>query len=109
MTNHPHFSPIYGGFAALRAAASGSWEWSGKQHRDGKRLIQVVVTPRQRHRGHLAERGRRRARARARARGEGVCVRARARGEGVGSAARALSRAPRFAGAQKPSAGEAMA
>jgi len=43
---------MYGGFAALRAAASGSWEWSGKQHRDGKRLIQVVVTPRQRHRGH---------------------------------------------------------
>ena len=52
VSTDPHFPPIYGGFAALRAAASGSWEWSGKQHRDGKRLIQVVVTPRQRHRGH---------------------------------------------------------
>ena len=52
MSTDPTFSPIYGGFAALRAAASGSWEWSGKQHRDGKRLIQVVVTPRQRYRGH---------------------------------------------------------
>ena len=52
MRTDPQFSPMYGGFAALRAAASGSWEWSGKQHRDGKRLIQVVVTPRQRHRGH---------------------------------------------------------
>jgi hypothetical protein len=48
----PHFSPIYGGFAALRAAASGSWEWSGKQQPDGKRLILVAMTPRQRHRGH---------------------------------------------------------
>ena len=52
MATDPHFSPIYGGFAALRAAASGSWEWSGKQQPDGKRLILVAMTPRQRHRGH---------------------------------------------------------
>ena len=52
MATDPHFSPIYGGFAALRAAASGSWTSPGMQQPDGKRLIQVVVTPRQRHRGH---------------------------------------------------------
>ena len=52
MSTDPTFSPMYGGFAALRAAASGSWEWPGKQHRDGKRLIVVAMTPRQRHRGH---------------------------------------------------------
>ena len=48
----PHFSPMYGGFAALRAAVGGSWTSPGMQQPDGKRLIQVVVTPRQRHRGH---------------------------------------------------------
>ena len=48
----PHFFAYLKRLRRLRAAASGSWEWSGKQHRDGKRLIQVVVTPRQRHRGH---------------------------------------------------------
>ena len=55
MSTDPQFSPMYGGFAALRAEASGSWEWSGKQQPDGKRLILVAMTPRQRHRGHRGE------------------------------------------------------
>ena len=45
-------SPMYGGFAALRAVASGSWTSPGMQQPDGKRLILVAMTPRQRHRGH---------------------------------------------------------
>ena len=52
MRTDPSFSPMYGGFAALRAAVSSSCNGPEMQHRDGKRLIQVVVTPRQRHRGH---------------------------------------------------------
>ena len=52
MGTDPHFPPMYGGFAALRAAVSGSWQWAGKQRRDGKRLLLVAMTPRQRHRGH---------------------------------------------------------
>ena len=52
MGTDPQFSPMYGGFAALRAAASGSWTSPGMQQPDGKRLILVAMTPRQRHRGH---------------------------------------------------------
>ena len=52
MGTDPHFSPMYGGFAALRAAASGSWTSPGMQQPDGKRLTLVAMTPRQRHRGH---------------------------------------------------------
>ena len=48
----PQFSPMYGGFAALRAAVGGSWTSPGMQQPDGKRLILVAMTPRQRHRGH---------------------------------------------------------
>ena len=48
----PQFPPIYGGFAALRAAVGGSWTSPGMQQPDGKRLILVAMTPRQRHRGH---------------------------------------------------------
>ena len=49
---NPQFSPMYGGFAALRAAVGGSWTSPGMQQPDGKRLILVAMTPRQRHRGH---------------------------------------------------------
>ena len=52
MRTDPQFSPMYGGFAALRAAVGGSWTSPGMQQPDGKRLILVVMTPRQRHRGH---------------------------------------------------------
>ena len=52
MGTDPHFSPIYGGFAALRAAVGGSWTSPGMQQPDGKRLTLVAMTPRQRHRGH---------------------------------------------------------
>ena len=52
MGTDPHFSPMYGGFAALRAAVGGSWTSPEMQQPDGKRLILVVMTPRQRHRGH---------------------------------------------------------
>ena len=52
MGTDPHFSPMYGGFAALRAAVGGSWTSPGMQQPDGKRLILVAMTPRQRHRGH---------------------------------------------------------
>ena len=48
----PQFPPIYGGFAALRAAVGGSWTSPGMQQPDGKRLILVAMTPRQRRRGH---------------------------------------------------------
>ena len=52
MRTDPQFSPMYGGFAALRAAVGGSWTSPGMQQPDGKRLILVAMTPRQRHRGH---------------------------------------------------------
>ena len=52
MGTDPHFSPMYGGFAALRAAVGRSWTSPGMQQPDGKRPIQVAMTPRQRHRGH---------------------------------------------------------
>ena len=52
MRTHPQFSPMYGGFAALRAAVGSSWTSPEMQQPDGKRLILVVMTPRQRHRGH---------------------------------------------------------
>ena len=52
VSTDPHFSPMYGGFAALRAAVGGSWTSPGMQQPDGKRLILVAMTPRQRHRGH---------------------------------------------------------
>ena len=52
MGTDPHFSPMYGGFAALRAAVGGSWTSPGMQQPDGKRLTLVAMTPRQRHRGH---------------------------------------------------------
>ena len=52
MGTDPQFSPMYGGFAALRAAVGGSWTSPGMQQPDGKRLILVAMTPRQRHRGH---------------------------------------------------------
>ena len=41
----PTFWPMYGGFAALRAAASGSWTSPGMQQPDGKRLIREAVRP----------------------------------------------------------------
>ena len=45
MRTDPTFSPMYGGFAALRAAASGSWTSPGMQQPDGKRLIREAVRP----------------------------------------------------------------
>ena len=52
VSTDPQFSPMYGGFAALRAAVGGSWTSPGMQQPDGKRLTLVAMTPRQRHRGH---------------------------------------------------------
>ena len=52
VSTDPHFPPIYGGFAALRAAVGGGWASPEMQQPDGKRLTLVAMTPRQRHRGH---------------------------------------------------------
>ena len=35
MRTDPTLRPMYGGFAALRAAVGGSWEWPGMQQPDG--------------------------------------------------------------------------
>ena len=45
MGTDPTFSPMYGGFAALRAAVGGSWTSPGMQQPDGKRLIREAVRP----------------------------------------------------------------
>ena len=45
VSTDPHFPPMYGGFAALRAAVGGSWTSSGMQQLDGKRLICEAVRP----------------------------------------------------------------
>ena len=45
MGTDPTFSPMYGSFAALRAAVGGSWTSPGMQQPDGKRLIREAVRP----------------------------------------------------------------
>ena len=45
MRTDPTFSPMYGSFAALRAAVGGSWTSPGMQQPDGKRLIREAVRP----------------------------------------------------------------
>ena len=41
----PQFSPMYGGFAALRAAVGGSWTSPGMQQPDGKRVVVAAIRP----------------------------------------------------------------
>ena len=41
----PQFPPIYGGFAALRAAVGGSWTSPGMQQPDGKRVVVAAIRP----------------------------------------------------------------
>ena len=41
----PTFSPMYGGFAALRAAVGGSWTSPGMQQPDGKRVVVDALRP----------------------------------------------------------------
>ena len=45
MGTDPHFSPMYGGFAALRAAVGGSWTSPEMQQPDGKRLVVEAIRP----------------------------------------------------------------
>ena len=45
MRTDPTFSPMYGGFAALRAAVGGSWTSPGMQQPDGKRLNGEAIRP----------------------------------------------------------------
>ena len=45
MSTDPHFPPIYGGFAALRAAVGGSWTSPGMQQPDGKRVVVEAIRP----------------------------------------------------------------
>ena len=41
----PTFWPIYGGFAALRAAVGGSWTSPGMQQPDGKQVVVAAIRP----------------------------------------------------------------
>ena len=41
----PTFGPMYGGFAALRAAVGGSWTSPGMQQPDGKRVVVAAIRP----------------------------------------------------------------
>ena len=41
----PTFWPMYGGFAALRAAVGGSWTSPGMQQPDGKRVVVEAIRP----------------------------------------------------------------
>ena len=45
MRTDPQFSPMYGGFAALRAAVGGSWTSPGMQQPDGKRVVVAAIRP----------------------------------------------------------------
>ena len=45
MRTDPTFSPMYGGFAALRAAVGGSWTSPGMQQPDGKRVVVEAIRP----------------------------------------------------------------
>ena len=45
MRTDPTFSPMYGGFAALRAAVGGSWTSPGMQQPDGKRVVVAAIRP----------------------------------------------------------------
>ena len=45
MRTDPTFSPMYGGFAALRAAVGVSWTSPGMQQPDGKRLNGEAIRP----------------------------------------------------------------
>ena len=45
MRTDPTFSPMYGSFAALRAAVGGSWTSPGMQQPDGKRLNGEAIRP----------------------------------------------------------------
>ena len=45
MRTDPHFPPMYGGFAALRAAVGGSWTSPGMQQPDGKRVVVEAMRP----------------------------------------------------------------
>ena len=45
MRTDPQFSPMYGGFAALRAAVGGSWTSPGMQQPDGKRVVVEAIRP----------------------------------------------------------------
>ena len=41
----PTFWPMYGGFAALRAAVGCSWTSPGMQQPDGKRVVVAAIRP----------------------------------------------------------------